>query len=219
MKTLPLASFAVTLLAAALAVPYSPRVEASAGVQRCQADDGTVVYTDKACRASGAAALPVSGELQMRIANDRRVQAMNPDAPTASGDAISAMPVRAAARRSMSAGCAQSPTQLTMDLQSVMAMGDVNRIAESYHWVGMSNTAGQRTMARLESLTAQPLVEVRYFDATMSTGLAAFADASQTIDQASSAGGVMQLSFGNGTVSRVIDFDVKTFKGCYFIRF
>ena len=129
------------------------------------------------------------------------------------------MPVRAAARRSMSAGCAQSPTQLTMDLQSAMAMGDVNRIAESYHWVGISNTAGQRTMARLESLTAQPLVEVRYFDATMSTGLATFADASQTIDQASSAGGVMQLSFGNGTVSRVIDFDVKTFKGCYFIRF
>ena len=219
MKTLPLASFAVTVLAAAIAMPYAPRVEASAGVQRCQWDDGSVVYTDTTCGALGAVALPISGELQMRIVTDRRTHGPAGDAialaPTRSTNRI---PSGAVAPRSRGAGCAQSPTQLTMDLQTAMVIGDVNRIAESYHWVGMSNADGRRTMSRLESMTAEPLVDVHYFDASMSSGLAAFAEASQPIDQASS-GGVMQLSFGNGTVSRVVDFNVETFKGCYFIQF
>lgn len=220
MKTLPLASFAVTVLAAALAMPYAPRVEASTGIQRCQSDDGSIVYTDKACGAFGADALPVSPDLQMRIASDRRNADANDDGSLGTVVDASAMrPARAVARRSMAAGCAASPTQLTMDLQGALAMGDVNRIAESYHWVGMSNEAGQRTLARLEALSAQTLVDVRYFDATISTGLAEFADASQSLDRSASAGGVLQLSFGTESASRVVDFNVQQYQGCYFIRF
>lgn len=220
MKTLPLAYFAITVLAAALAMPYASRVEASAGIQRCQSDDGSVVYTDKACGAFGADALPVPAELQMRIASDRKNEVRLDDATaTATVDASTTMPIQGAARRSMMSGCARTPTQLTMDLQGALALRDVNRIAESYHWVGMSHDAGQRTLARLEAMAAQNLTDVRYFDASISSGLSDFADASQSIEQASSAGGVMQLSFGTDGMGRVVDFDVEKYQGCYFIRF
>ena len=220
MKTAPLASLVVTLLASAMAMRYAPRVAASTGLQRCQSADGAVVYTDQACGALGAAALPVSGPLRMRIAadHDNDVAATHRP-PGLVADAPQTAPIHAGARRSMTSGCAQSTTQLTMDLQASVALGNVNRIAESYHWVGMSNRAGQRTMARLESLTAQPLVDVRFFDATVSSGLSDFADASQTLDSVTSAGGVMQLSLGTATASRVVDFAVQQYHGCYFIRF
>lgn len=209
MKTLPVAAFAVTALTAALAMPYSPRVEA--GIQRCQAADGTVVYTDQACGAMGAQNLAMGASLAMRIA---REQAQG--APTlATADAMQAMPV-AAARRSAASGCARSPAQLTMDLQGAFALRDVNRLAESYHWTGMSHRAGQATMQRLERLATQPLAEARFFDASIGSGLDAYADASQS--GGASAGGVMQLSLGEGAVRQVVDFAVERYQGCYFIR-
>lgn len=222
MKALPLASFAVTVLAAALAMPYSPRVEASAGIQRCQSNDGSVVYTDKACGALGADALPISRELTTRIASDRRNDVRTDDAlidGLGVVDASTPAPTRSVGRRSILSGCAESPTQLTMDLQGAMALGDINRIAESYHWVGMSTSAGQRTLARLEALAARNLVDVRFFDATIQGGLGQFADASQPLDESSSAGGVMQLSFGAGASTHSVMFDVEKYQGCYFIRF
>lgn len=209
MKTLPVAAFAVTALTAALAMPYSPRVEA--GIQRCQAPDGTVVYTDQACGAMGAQNIAMDASLAMRIAREQAQGA--PMAATS--DAMQSMPV-AAARRSPTTGCARSPAQLTMDLQGAFALRDVNRLAESYHWVGMGHRAGQATLQRLERLAAQPLAEARFFDATIGSGLAAYADASQ--DAGTSAGGVMQLSFGEGPVRRVVDFAVERYQGCYFIR-
>lgn len=217
MKTLPLASFAVTALAAAFAMPYAPRVEAGTGIQRCQADDGAVVYTDRACGALGAQRTVIAGELLGRIARDERSNGV--DAATAEigtsmhASATASMPP--AGRRSLGAGCAKSPTQLSMDLQGALALGDINRIAESYHWAGMSHDAGQRVMARLDAMPKQGLSHVQYFDATIGGGAMEFADASQSLDEASSAGGVLQLSFGD----RVVDFDVERFQGCYFVRF
>ena len=58
-------------------------------------------------------------------------------------------------RRGPGSGCARTPTQLAMDLRGALALGDVNRIAESYHWVGMSNKQGQRIMDRLRAADRQ----------------------------------------------------------------
>lgn len=210
MKTLPVAAFAITALTAALAMPYSAPVEA--GIQKCQAADGTVVYTDVACGAMGAKATSINASLAMRIAQEQANAA-----PTlATADAMQPSP-GAVARRSATSGCARSPAQLTMDLQGAFALRDVNRLAESYHWAGMSQRVGQATMKRLERLADQPLAEARFFDATIG-GLASYADASQAADAPLSAGGVMQLSFGAGGVRQVVDFEVQRYQGCYFIR-
>lgn len=211
MKTLPLAAFAATTLTAALAMPYSPPVEA--GIQRCQGADGTVIYTDQACGAMDASSTAMNASLAMRIAKEQAMGATTLDAPL-SADAMQAAPVYAA-RRSSNAGCAQTPTQLTMDLQGAFAMGEVNRIAESYHWVGMGHRSAQATMRRLEALAAKPLAEARFFDVSIGSGLDAYADAGATTP---SQGGVMQLSFGDGAMRHVVDFAVEQYQGCYFIR-
>ena len=52
-----------------------------------------------------------------------------------------------------------------MDLRASLAMGDVNRVAESYHWLGMSTREGERTIDRLQALTGKPVVDSHYFDA------------------------------------------------------
>ena len=209
---------ASALVLSLAALPVAPAVNASAnGIQRCQAPDGTTVYTDKPCGMFGAQATPMSGELLTRLA---REDATTGDDTT--GDEFSYADTSIAAsaavgRRSPVSGCARSATQLSMDLQGALALGDVNRVAESYHWAGMSNSQGQATMERLDRLTAQPLVHAQYFTAQIG-GFDSFADASAPLSS-SGAAGIMQLSFGHGATRTVVDFDVQQHQGCYFVRF
>ncbi|MFP7722144.1 hypothetical protein [Lysobacter sp. A3-1-A15] len=209
-----------TVLASALALslaamPIAPAVIAAGnGIQRCQAEDGTTVYTDKPCGMFGAQAAPMSGELLTRLAREDRVAAPSGDA-YANQDAIA--PLAPVGRRSAASGCARSTTQLSMDLQGALALNDVNRVAESYHWTGMNNQQGQATLERLDRLTRLPLVHAQYFNAQIG-GLASFADASAPLASTGSAG-IMQLSFGHGADRSVVDFDVYRHQGCYFVRF
>jgi hypothetical protein len=219
---------AATLAASAALLPGSPVVaeaNAATGIQRCEAADGTVVYTDKPCAAFDARATPMSGELMTRVARIQREESMRAVArgrtTGAYADAAAYLPgsapaaASAPARRSASDGCARTPTQLAMDLQGSFALGDVNRIAESYHWAGMGSDQAAGVMERLEQLAADPLVDTQFFDASISFG--GFADASggATAPQ----GGIMQLMFGDTAVSRVVDMDVERYQGCYFVRF
>lgn len=208
MKTAPLATLALTLLAASL--PLTAPVQAGTGIQRCQADDGTFVYTDKACAAFGAAALPMPGDVLNRIAREEARYAPSDGAAVAARDAI---PV-SIARRSPTAGCARSPTQLSMDLRGSLAMGDVNRLAESYHWVGLTHTQSKPIMQKLDRLTHQPLESMHFFDAQIGTGGLQLASAGAS----NAVTGIMQLSFG-GELRQVMDFNVERYEGCYFIRF
>ena len=201
---------ASALVLSLAALPVAPAVNASAnGIQRCQAEDGTTVYTDKPCGMFGAQAAPMSGELLTRLARED------------SGDAVYADPslttLAAPGRRSPSGGCARSATQLSMDLQGALALADVNRVAESYHWTGMSHSQGQAVMERLGRLTGQPLVHAQYFNASIGGGFGTYADASAPAS--GSDAGIMQLSFGHGASRTVVDFDVHRHQGCYFVRF
>lgn len=204
---------ASALVLSLAALPVAPAVNASAnGIQRCQAPDGTTVYTDKPCGMFGAQATPMSGELLTRLA---REDATTGDDFTYADTSITTS--AAVGRRSPVSGCARSATQLSMDLQGALALGDVNRVAESYHWAGMSNSQGQATMERLDRLTAQPLVHAQYFNAQIG-GFDSFADTSAPLSS-SGAAGIMQLSFGHGATRTVVDFDVQQHQGCYFVRF
>lgn len=209
------AAVVLTLLAAAM--PLSAPLNATAvPVQRCQAPDGTTMYTDKPCGMFGAQAAPMSGELLTRIA---REQAMaenggTDDTYTDAIDMAGAVPV---SRRSAASGCARSTTQLSMDLQGAMALGDVNRIAESYHWVGLSNRQGQQLMQRLETLAGQSLVKAQYYNAQIGSGLQ-LAGAGPSAAFGGNAG-MMQMTFGQGGARTVVDLDVERYQGCYFVRF
>ena len=207
MKILPLSTFALTLLAASLSL--TPPVQAGTGIQRCQSADGTTVYTDKACTALGAASRPLPIDLLNHLA---RVSANTSPSPEYAGTV--APTTIAIARRSPTAGCARTPTQLAMDLRGSLALGDVNRLAESYHWVGLSQRQSQPIMQRLERLALQPLQDSQYFAAQIGPGGMQLAGAGAD----NAATGVMQLRFG-GESSQVLDFDVAHYAGCYFIQF
>jgi hypothetical protein len=225
----PIATIAATALLSALVAPLPAPVEAASGIQRCESADGTLVYTDKACAAFDAKPTPMSGELLSRIA----LEETRPERGAGlEGTVDAALPLDAGrtayasvpiGRRSPASGCARTPTQLQMDLRGALALGNVNRIAESYHWAGMSSKAGERTLDRLQHLAGRQVVDSRYYDARIgfvdSTG---FADAATLLADASGGdgdAGMLQLVLGDDGSRSVVDFDVHKYAGCYFVSF
>lgn len=225
MNKTPLAILIATLVLSM--APISAPV-ASSAIQRCESPDGGLVYTDKACAVFGARAVPMSGELLTRIATEDSREQSQPSA----GLADAAMPLRDAdtpldsavnvSRRSPSSGCARTPTQLAMDLRGSLALGDVNRVAESYYWVGLSNRQGQRILDRLQGLIGKPVVDSRYFDARISSspfGAGAGASWVATSNGIGGSAGILQVMLGNGASTSIIDFDVERYADCYFVKF
>lgn len=211
MRPLPASAIAAAILLAALpAVPQ--RAEANTGVLRCQMPDGSSVYTNKACGALGAKAVPLPGEVLNRIEREQRYEAKLAGIEPA-GDPL--QPMQASVRRSVQGGCAGSPQQLAADLAASVAMHDVNRVAESFDWAGMQNTQAQRVMSRLERLSQQVVMDAEYFDASVG-GQVMLADASGAVD---GPGGLMQVTFDTGQGTTVLDFDVRRDQGCYFLRY
>lgn len=220
-------ALALVVTGAASLVPGSPiaRDAHAAGIQRCAAADGTTLYTDQPCAVHGAAPLGIPQELSARLADARQAEYGSSAIGATAGmyvDASRPLAGRAgsqpsSARRSPADGCARSPTQLAMDLQGAFALGDVNRVAESYHWVGMDHAAATALMQRLEQLARSTLVDTQYYDATvLSPGLGTFADAGAALG---SAGGVMQLTLAGEGGSHLLDLEVERYQGCYFVHF
>ena len=212
MNRFPLfAAAALTLVCAAIPAPAP--VQAATSLQKCRSADGSIGYTDGNCRVFGNDSTVISSKLLDDPA------APSPDGFPLAGEAIQAS---APGRRSPADGCARTPTQLAMDLHASLAMGDVNRVAESYDWAGMSNEAGQRTMDRLQALIGRPVLDSRYLDASFglvgSGSMLASADTSVPVAAGS---GMLQILLGDGDGSHAtsIDFDVHRYAGCYFVAF
>ena len=237
MKSTLLVTLATTLLLST--APVSAPVQATTAILRCQSADGTLVYTDQACSAFGAKAVPMSGELMTRIVHEEALaarEAMQAGAPTEVGSldvgsaGIPQDPAIAAPRRAATGGCARSPTQLAMDVRGSLTLGDVNRVAESYYWVGMSTRQGERTLDRLQHLLGRPVMDTHYFDAQvnlspLSGGMPdAGATVASTDTRIGGEAGVLQLMLGGNLASAaaapsVLNFEVKKYAGCYFIQF
>jgi len=207
-RFLPLSVLSVALLA----VPASHGAMATTGIMKCAAADGATVYTDRACK-PGSESMAMPGQLLTRIARDEAMHADDVDALDA--DAI---PVEA--RRSVAAGCARTPAQLQMDLRASIALGDVNRVAESYHWVGLSTREGERVLDRLQRMTREPVADAHYFNASISSSPLG-ADAMEIASTGTGAGpaGMLQLQLGSGAGVSVVDLDVERYAGCYFVKF
>ena len=182
-------------------------------IQRCEAADGNAVYTDKPCGFFKARPMRISDDLSMRLALDasnRSEDALDQDGLLTDlyRDASETLPEESIGRRSAAAGCARSPQQLSQDLAGAFALHDVNRVAESYHWVGMSNRQALPVMKQLERLSAKPLADARFLSAWIGSGETAAAEMPRDA-------GLMQLVFaGDG---RIVDFEVRRYAGCYFI--
>lgn len=204
-------AMAVTLATiAAVATPLTPTAHAATAIERCIAADGTPIYTDRPCSLLNARRTPLSGELLSRIAREQA------SSTAAGGHAGASVPTASTvARRSIASGCARTATQLTMDLQSSWALGDVNRLAESYHWVGIGNKRGQQIMKQLDRLASRKLIQANYFDASIGSGPMQLASA----DGRGGAAGILQLTLSHGGAQNVQDFDVERYRGCYFVRF
>ncbi|GAB6195975.1 hypothetical protein [Lysobacter xanthus] len=210
MKSITVLTLALGL---GLALPASPDAHAGfGGIQRCRAPDGTAVYTDKPCLAFNAKPEAMSSELGMRLASEASREPVIRD--NVAADAM--IPTGTASRRSLLAGCAQSPTQLAMDLQGSIALHDVNRLAESWHWVGITQKQATPLMKRLEALAKAEGASARYYDAQIgfSTQVASAGDGYPDDGGA----GILQLALaGDGAQS--LELNVERYAGCYFVRF
>jgi hypothetical protein len=212
----PLSAIATALVFAAL--PVMPRTaEANTGVIRCERPDGTRVYTSGSCGQFGAASAPIEAELANRIVSEHRTEARlgalrdgrDPAQAIAALEAGSALASRTPGqRRSAASGCARTPQQLAMDLQASVALGDVNRVAESFDWAGMQSRQANQVMHQLEGLAERSIARAEYFDITVGASLASASDA-----------GVMQVAFRGDGGTVIDDFEVRRDSGCYFLRF
>lgn len=231
------AMLSTTLVAALAALPAPMPAEAATedSVVRCVSPDGTIGYTDRSCAVFGTQAVPMDPELAARIAADRGYAADFGDdtsgMPMGDGygfDADSAMIVQpVAGRRSPASGCARNPAQLANDLEASVALGDVNRIAESYHFAGMSTAAGERVLDRLGRYAGRVVLESQYFAGGMASATAdndgASLDGSLPVASGGqgTAAAMVRLVFAgdDGAATAALDLDVERYAGCYFVSF
>ena len=200
-STLVLASACVIALGSA---PHS--AAAATGVARCAMPDGTHAYTGAACSTMGGRHVALPSGVRNRIRRERVHEAQLTGAPLLA-DGMLPEPPAVSAPRPKWQGCANTPRQLAVDLRVSMAHGDVNRIAESFDWAGMSHDRAIQVMSRLERLGGVALVDAEYF------GAGPGADAA-----AAGPGGTLQVVLNEAGVHKVADFDVRRDSGCYFLR-
>lgn len=221
---------AAVLTALLCTLPLSPPLAASSVIQRCKSPDGALIYTDKACVALEARATPMSRELRNRIASEaahERSQSLSQTGFPVSDPRTPPPNAVRTSRRSAAAGCARTPTQLEMDLQGSLALGDVNRLAESYHWTGMSTRQGRQTMERLQHLIGRQVVDSQYFNASISsagsdwpaTAIAPMGGLASATGLGGSAGVLQLVLRDDSSNTSIIDFDVERYSGCYFVSF
>lgn len=227
------AMLTTTLVAALGAIPAPMPAEAATegSVVRCISPDGTTGYTDGSCAVFGAQAVPMDPELAARIATDRAYAADFGDGANgapAGFDADSAMLVQpVAGRRSPASGCARNPAQLANDLEASVALGDVNRIAESYHFAGMSTAAGERVLDRLSRYAGRVVVGSQYFSGGMAgatPGTVGSMDGGIAAASPWQANGptMVRLVFAGddgASATSSLDLDVERYAGCYFVSF
>lgn len=183
------------------------------GIQRCRAPDGTSVYTDKPCTFVGAKPAEMSADLGMRLASEA---SREPEAYADDARSNAVMPsAQAAGRRSLLSGCARTPTQLAMDIQASIGQQDVNRLAESWHWVGMTQAQATPVMKQLERLAHAPVQSTQYFDAQMGFGMQ-LASAGGDVDGRA---GILQVATGGEHGTQSLELNVERYAGCYFVHF
>ncbi len=108
-------------------------------VRGCLQQDGSVVYTDGLCAAD-----------QTEHATDKAEPAAPAPGLRPAGRGIAPPPA-----------CSRSPEQLQWAIRAALDSRDVNALAKSYHWAGVSSTQAEALMIRLERLARTPVLDVQ----------------------------------------------------------
>jgi len=118
------------LILSILSLPWLCPLDASAQVRRCVLPDGRSVFTDRACTDIGA------------------VERLPREA--ASGGAA----------RAYRGGCARNLQDLVFEMTAAIDARDANRLANVYHWAGMSGSTAYAIWSRLDMVANRPLVDI-----------------------------------------------------------
>lgn len=128
-------ALAGALLAAAAVAATALPLPAGAQVRRCTTPDGGTVYTDRSCAAMGAV--------------ESRPQADAATGPGGGGDALR-----------YRGGCSRRLQDLLFEISAAIDAGDTNRLARSYHWVGLGHRDGYAVLERLDRIAHRPLLNI-----------------------------------------------------------
>lgn len=124
--------------------------EASAAVRRCLAEDGTTIFTDRACEHFGAREVVVAPAAPTEAPAEA---ATTGDADADAHSAVTEPPL--SSYGPVASDCARTPDALVTTLRQLLETRDVNGLAGLYHWHGMGKGGARAVMDRLESLAAQ----------------------------------------------------------------
>lgn len=206
MRPLLLFLLACATLSTCALVSTPGSAQASTGVARCAMPDGTYAYTNVSCGRLGGRHVALPVDVQNRILGELRREALKDGAPLPAAEGLLAGLPSRGTQRPRGRGCATSPRQLAADLRASMAQGDVNRIAESFDWAGMSHEQAMRMMARIQRLGGVSLLGAEFFGSGRGG------------DQYVATGGTLQVVLQDQGGPRVADFDVRRDGGCYFLQ-
>lgn len=119
-------------LLASLATTAWVPTPATAQIRRCTTPDGGTVYTDRSCDSLGA--------VETR--------------PRTDGEGGSSAALR------YRGGCSRRLQDLLVEVTAAIDARDSNRLARSYHWVGMSHGNGYAVIERLDRIAQRPLLNI-----------------------------------------------------------
>ena len=105
------------------------------GTRHCVGPDGVKIFTDRRCSDLGA--MP---------------QVVLP--PFGGGAVTPGMPLRVRT-------CARNQSMLLEGVRAALESHDANRLADYYHWTGMSSAQGYQLMERLDAFSERQVVDVR----------------------------------------------------------
>lgn len=202
MRPILASTLACALISTCAVVSTPGSAGAATGVARCAMPDGTYAYTSTSCNELGGSHAALPADVQNRIRHERRREARLTGA-SLPAEGLFAQAPSAVSSRPKGQGCATTPQQLAVDLRASMANGDVNRIAESFDWAGMSHGRAMQMMTHIDRLGGVSLVDAEYFGSTLDAG---------------AQGGTLQLVLQDEGVDKVTDFSVRRNGGCYFLQ-
>lgn len=161
-------------------------------ISHCDDGSGTGIYTDGSCRAIGAQPTAMPTGLLRNLTREGELDDQNViDLPPATTSPVSGLVAHPHV-----AGCSHTPAQLAAVIRDALASKDVNQLATTYDWTGVSAHQAQPILQRLERMSDRPLIDGTYFDAN---------------------DGVVQLVQGATSAPTVSEFPVTRRAGCLFL--
>ena len=115
-------------------------------------------------------------------------------------------------------GCARTLRDLAFELQAAIDSQDVNRLAASYDWDGMSTRSGYAILERLAAIARRPLVGIVPLYGSAVADAAAGADLADVVHRRPSALRLDQVARDTASPAPTV-LSLRRDLGCWWVRF